>query len=702
MSIDFEEEESSSPKIDFEEEATPEEDGVLESTGKNIRAGLRGMTQSVFADYGDEIIGGLQHPVGGVKAILGKGSQDPDVQAYQGARNEMRQKYKQSAKESPKSYAAGSILAALKNKLVKKLGTSVLKNSAMGAVLGGGSSEAELADREYGQLAKDSGIGGLTGGVMAKLPARTTLGALGGAYLAKDDLAEGKLGTAAAKIGGGAALATIAPKVPGMVRKGFSSALGVNDDAVKDYLARSKEINSSPSKKEMINRIETVATDAQNAKNAAAENLKNATGTRLESAAATLQDDLEILKKEVISGSKNARSKIPTAAGQVKKQGAGELVPTGKNAPLVGSIQTKELKRVLGAAINRMKPDKDIAAPPGATSDSVGRLQAWRSWLDELPPNLTFEQAKKILRRLDPELDAFFSREKGSFAPEEQIGLSVMRRAIDQKLKAGVPEYAEAMVPVAENARLLGRLNRQNVGKGAASTIKNIGAPQNAEKRKLIEQLGKKTGKNYTQMADPAAERAALEAAEAQAAPLAEVALKSSGKSNAEALLNRGTVGKELEVAIRENDERLISAIEKQYPELRQHIKNLRTQNAFTGERTHGARNAVRFGAAGAALGSAVGSPYLGAAAGASTGAYIDKHGPKLAKTALDMYVPKRDGAQQVIAKLASSPAGSAARKYLEPLKQAADRGEASFATTYYLMSQSYPELRQFLQQKDE
>ena len=677
MPIDFEEEK---PGIDFEPEA-PERDkpGYVES-------GARGATKGLTFGFSDELSGALGAGAESVAGLFSDRFKDPRsfLERYREYRDAYRKGDEEAKKANPKTFIgseiAGSLAGAGKAKI---LGKGLQGAARMGGLAALGNSEADVTQGDLKGAAEDTALGAATGAIMSKIPARTSLGVMGGAYLAKDDLANGDYGTAAAKIGGAGALAHFAPKAGGLVRKGFSNLMGVNDNAVKDYLARSKEINLSPSKRDVIEGIESTATGAQATRDAAKQALETAEKTKLESAGSQLQADIEDLKQKVIAGSKNARSKIQTMKN----------APEGE-APDVGSIKTKQLKSVLTAAMNRLKVDKDLPATPGAATDSIGRLQAWRGWLDEMPENLTYEQAKKVLMKLDRETEALYARKPGEFAPEEQIGLGVMRRQIDQRLKSGVPEYADAMKQVSEDARLLGGLNRRRVSGNPVGAIQNLDAPQNASQRDLIDRLGKRMGRNYSEMASPTAERAALEAAEGVASPLQPVALRSSGQSSAENLVNRMTGGKEVDVQAKLNDQRLMDSLSKSNPELPQQMQNLKTANAFTGERTHGSRNAVRFGAAGGLIGSAIGQPWLGASAGAAAGAYVDKFGPKLAKGALDSYIPKRDASKRVLEIVGKNPA---MQKFAQPLQQAAQRGDASFASTYYLMSQSYPELRQYL-----
>jgi hypothetical protein len=659
---------------------------------------------------------------------------------YQAGHKEGQEAYDAAAAKNPKAAIAGNITNAVVMGVLAgparaglSIGQKALRAAPLAASYGFGNSDADVTKGEVGKLAKDTGISTATGMALAPVPLRTLLGAGAGAYLAKDDLKEGNYGTAAAKIGGGAAVAQLAPKVPGAIKRGFGNMFGVNHEAVDDYLKRSKEINASPStsavKSAIDTAVDTAKDELQTAKQAVRDRAMD-TRADVRSAVQRAEDALERARTQK---TQDAALEVEKATGELKdllvsgSQKAREAIPTMKNAPPgvapeIGAIPTKELRRQLSKRINKLAPlGEEAGPPPGGATTSAGRLREWRDWIGKLPQNLTYEQAKPIIQRLDQASKEFYGKAPGEFAPEEQMALARVRQLIDMKLKAGVPEYKEKMLPVAEDARLLGAV-REHVGDGAGAVSKLRRLPSEPAGSPLgdaLDRLGQRTNRDFRGMLEAPTEQAAAEAARASAAPkavaqaigsspesqrLAQTARDNAGVlrvgRNSEALLNRLTAGKENPVAPRLNDQETVSALTQKLPELPAWLQNLKTRNAFTGERTHGARNVVRFGAAGTAIGGYLGHPYEGATAGAAVGGVVDKFGPKIAKGALDTYIPVRDGLQGVVQKLSGSPT---AQRFIQPLQQAQQKGgDQGFAARYFLLQSMYPEFRQAMEKKDE
>lgn len=138
---------------------------------------LMGAIDGATLKYGDEIAGGLSNPKGGIKALLGYGSQDPDVQAYQSTRDKARKAIEKPISEHPVAGTIGGIAGGLfgPGKFLAPLkGAKAIAGAAgLGGVMGLGGSEAELANKELGRAALDTGlgagIGGATQGVANKL-----------------------------------------------------------------------------------------------------------------------------------------------------------------------------------------------------------------------------------------------------------------------------------------------------------------------------------------------------------------------------------------------------------------------------------------------------------------------------------------------------------------------------------------------------
>ena len=654
---------------------------------------------------------------------------------YQKGHAEGMAAYDAAGRKNPKAALGGDVANAIgMGLLTGPLSKAQKAATAMGLAetYGLGNSDADITKPGgVSKLGRDVGVSGLTGLATSMVPGRTVLGGLAGAYLARDDVKNGDLGKAAAKTVGGAALATALPKIPGAAKRLFSNTFGVNPEAIDDYIARSEEINSSPTKSHVRDAIDTVVTTARDriegAKQAVRDRamdtrqevrdavtraeaaLERAQAQKTMDTAAEVEAATNELQKLLVAGSKAAKETIPTA------KTAAEALANGQEAPqLAGGIKRRELVRQVSKRINALSPAGPEAGPtPGGARQSAARLGDWRDWLKQLPEYVTYKEAKPIIQKIDQETQAFYGRKPGEFAPEEQVALARLRQYIDMKLKAGVPEYEKAMVPVAEDARLLSGV-RQNLGDSNAlvSRLRRLPQePQGGPVGDTLDALGRRTGKNFRGSLDTTAEQSAVDAARQAAQPKAVAqAIGQSPESaalgqavrqnqpiarvgrNSESLIDRMIRGKEVPVDPSLNDQDTVAALSKELPNLPQWLKNLKTANAFTGDRTQGSRNAVAFGSLGAAVGGVLGHPIEGGAVGAGVGKVVDKYGPRMAKGILDSAViPAKNTAQEVIAKLSANPQMS---HYAKVLSDAAAKGSDSFAARYYLMQQMYPDLR--------
>lgn len=144
---------------------------------------------------------------------------------------------------------------------------------------------------------------------------------------------------------------------------------------------------------------------------------------------------------------------------------------------------------------------------------------------------------------------------------------------------------------------------------------------------------------------------------------------------------------------------RIIEALQRQgHSGIGEDLQNSMAKSVLEGPgATAGSRKAVMGANAGTAIGAGIGGMvggYHGAAlggvagraVGSAAGGVVDKYGPQIGKKLLD--------ATSTINRLQNSASGS---RFVEPLKQAAQRGQSSYAATYFLMQQSEPEFRKAL-----
>lgn len=707
--------------------------------------------------FGDEAYGAAK-AVGDLPSTISKYGLSKEaarslLKKYRTERDTARQAFAASDEKNPKSAIAGNVAQAF----VPVGGLAAAKGASgwqkaqtaarFGAVYGLGHSDADLTSGdadEAAQAVKDTSIGAVTNAGMSKIPARALVGGGLGYLAARGNLDRGEYGTATAKIGAGALTGQFLPKIMTGGKRVYGNVLGVGPESIDDYLARSKEINASPSKTSVVQSVDAVVgglrdrlddakdqvkalsmdtrQDVRSAVAKAEQALQAAKDSKSLDAAQAVEEALADLKGKVIEGSKSAREAIPTAKQNSKAFAEGATPPEG--FPAVGGIETKGLSRQLSKQIKRLQPMGDEAgAPPGAATASVGRLQQWNDWIKKLPDNLTYEQAKPIIQRLDQATQETYNAPAGTFAPEEQLALKRMRQFIDMKLKAGVPEYEQRMVPVAEDTRLLNTARKElPPGRGMISRLQNLDNPANAGSSESLDALGRRTGRDFGTMLDTTPEQNALDEIRNRATPksiaqtigaspeaqgLSEASrdyAKVKGATNSEAFLNRMMAGKEVPVDPKLKDQDLMEALSNHIPELPQQVKNLKTLSAFQGDRTNGSRNTVLGGMVGAglsALGGHLSPVSMGEAValGGATGHMVDKYGPRVAKKGLDAYIGGRETTQAVISRLAQRPETQAAARVLS---KAAEKGDQAFAARYYLMTQQYPEIQKALENEDD
>lgn len=114
---------------------------------------MQGFANVGTAGFADEIGAAINAPFSG--------------STYQELRDQYREGEKISADVNPKSYYGGMVAAAIPALFAggapQSLGQAVKTGAGIGAVSGLGSSEADLTKGEFGEAAKDTAIGGLTG-----------------------------------------------------------------------------------------------------------------------------------------------------------------------------------------------------------------------------------------------------------------------------------------------------------------------------------------------------------------------------------------------------------------------------------------------------------------------------------------------------------------------------------------------------------
>lgn len=660
-----------------------------------VTAATTGLMSGATGGFADEIGAAgktaMDTIVGNVGPLAG-GSMGDIANSYRRNRGEIRKDFQTAAQANPGVSLTANLAGAVVSPLSKlrapqgmgpltKLGTlgQEMKTAALqGGVYGAGNSDADLTEPGHmGEFARDTLIGAGTG---AAVPP-----ALAGATVAV------KAGAKAAGVTG---------------KKLFSSLFGVTEGNAAKYLENRQRINAAPELADIKAGVDAdvarLAADVDSGK------------LSVEQAQEALRDLKTQVRNNLTDAKMDARDAVRRTEGLFKEAAAKAIqpikdqrAPTALANEVVNAVE--DLKRGVseksGAAWDTLEKstqtmpksalqgelDKAIGSlqvggkgPVGQSAESaVASLQKLKGQLDALPDKLTMSQVKQIVQGLDRDIN--YRGAAGEFmdaASREKLGV---RRAADTYLKGSVPEYAEAMGPVAEDSALLGEAS-QAFGdeRRAIGRLGQVAGPKGALDRETLAKLEQSTGRpgeftgavdQYTRaqaiLKDPAKleemrralpeyqayrqamaklakmnpqwsrdqlESALSKSKEARALSFAEDALSkaqgrldpvsSLGPASTEAKLKSFTKPAgapiETERALRE----LEGLTGKQYI---QPLKDRAVLDAFSKPYANGARNTVLWSMLGLAFG---GLP--GASGGAVWGQAIDRYGPKVGKAILD------------------------------------------------------------------
>lgn len=670
----------------------PSELTLVQDAPTQAQSAARGAASGFTGGFDDEIIGGLD-AAGRIVGIKNLGSakhlnelslaaptldKNEIMNAYRSGRDSVRADERQDMESNPGTTIAANIGGALVSPIgeigpefaaakdatkLQKLGAAVKTGIAKGAIQGGiygaGGSNADLTQGEVGQFAKDTALGSTIGGVIGGATPVVISGVSEGADLAKKG----------AKWVGA---------------KTLSNAGGVSPDVIKEYAQFSDRINNAPTpeklkelsddfvgklsddveakkitsqqakdayagfQSDLKDAYRTAGYDARDAVNSAQQTLKDAHGARLQQMSGDVYDTINKLKSEVQSGSVAALKTLDKSGASVDL------------APVYSAIDSNI------DSLNKAGTDEAMAV--------ASKLQDYKSrLLSNNWANVPAPDAKKLIQGLDQTTE--YSPMAGSFDKAKNSAFKSVRSALDQSLKSSVPEYAEAMKPVADNADLLNRVSDFGDRQQAVNLLKNINAPNQLERRAAIQELGQKYGADFIAGAQPenlpesrflqnaqarmdalrpdrvsenidqklASSRqksamdeanASYEASKQKLAPFKPLAPNISGQTQAQQKLTQLATGKNIEI----NDmfKKLGNLTNTDFV---QAMHDHQIQAAFTKGATNGSRNTM-FGAvmgalAGYLFGGAVGAG-AGVSAGVSAGRAVDQWGPAITKKILD------------------------------------------------------------------
>lgn len=684
----------------FEEVTPPSIPGTL------LRSGISGVTLG----FDDEIQGGLD-AVG--SAIKGEGM-DQWANAYRSARDEARRVKALDEETNPKTAFAGNILGGLANPA--KLGLL-----AGGGIAGLGYSNADLTQGEVLDAAKDTA----QGMAIAKVIGTATPYAAKGA---KKLYGAGK--NASGKV------------FDYLAKKGGKIGANTPESHTAEYIARSAQIKQAPTDQAIKDTVDSVLIKLQNdlesskisladAKQAYRDfhrQVVNDLGDQKMDARAAVQKTNELFKEaqaRIFDPLKAAKPpthlapEINSAMAELKQkvtQGSGQAYN------VLDKAQAKLPKQ---AIIDEVNSQLNKIEPIGKQNKAAIRnLKELLEDLNNYPDEIDGPTVKGILKSLDKDIEP--PAGPSDFMDPSSQHKSVVRSSLDTTLKEAVPEYREAMGPVAKDTRLLSGLNKGFGDEGkAVSRLNQIGSPKGYLDREAITQLEQRTGRKFTPeidtylrtqklLKDPQAMKALREGlpeykayqeaeralarrnpdwtrrqvalklntspeafalaeaeAAAQASQSASAPFQSLSPNNSEALIRRAMLGGDRNFAVHDRIKALSKAAG---VDLEQQIKDRGILNSFEKTDTQGARKTAFGGFAGGSVGAAIGFA-------------LDRYSAQIFKGILD----KRIQAGPAL-KLLEAHLGM----YAKPLVDAAKRGPSALAATQAILSKD-PEFKQLL-----
>lgn len=265
------------------------------------------------------------------------------------------------------------------------------------------------------------------------------------------------------------------------------------------------------------------------------------------------------------------------------------------------------------------------------------KIRNYATGIQEMYPDgaVAGTQAKKLIQGLDQV--SKYDYNSTTFDKGLSQSYKQLRYTLDSTLKNTIPEYADAMKPVASDTELLKNLSAWGDDTKIAGKINGLKKPaQYNSSMPLLKQLETRTGVQFTQDLEPYLNKDLQES------------LKQSLPEYAEAQKTAEDLHKLKDPHYKQA---LIEAMNKQtfshFPgfedkSLSEMMELYRLQSAFAKTATHGSRHVLLYSELGAPImnlitkGAVSGLEALGP--GAVIGAAIDKVGPRIAQKIIDKY----------------------------------------------------------------
>jgi hypothetical protein len=440
--LSSEKEESSFEWDKFEADESSETPQEMSTTG----AFLRGAADLGTLGFRDELVGGV---AAGAKALTGQLGDQSLGEAYRESRDEVRAASQQAQEESPWAYGTGALAGGVASSLggglamrglgaLAKLGTgarTVAQAGMEGAVLGAGSSEAELTDtdklpenlvdtaKEVGGTALASAGGGLVGVGIGKIA--RGIGDLVPAQKFKKAFSEGLEGTklfgSSAREGQSEAIRKTGESINKVLPK-VKNDIGKQIDAVWTNPAFHKSLDGNPATVALTDVAEESFQRLKNSVNLSPDQKSNLVAVLepLLGDAPLTAKQFRMLDKSV-RDTLNSSSDAPTR--QFLTQLRSEMLERGKTNLLNPDAQTT-LNTLNNKYVNILRAD-DVLRTGDSSSDVVGAVDQFLKQSDVGGTSRKVQQqymdTLKNLQTADPKVGSAIANRLNKLQQKEKL-----------------------------------------------------------------------------------------------------------------------------------------------------------------------------------------------------------------------------------------------------------------------------------------
>lgn len=378
----------------------------------------------------------------------------------------------------PMAAKAGTPLLQL---VAKGAGVGALQGAGYGAVSNPGETKGEISPLQLGDRASNALTGAEFGAV----------------------------------IGGGAPLVSAAiNKAPAAGRYLLSKVGGVDPEISKTYWNNMDRINNSKTPAELkdisddlvgrlYDDVQAKKIDSQNAQLALKEYKDNLVIKFNEmgvSGKQAIEKADELLKSShrdaIVRTSSDVASYLPKMKEDVIKlsdKATDLLASSGvklETAPIINTID--DLMSDLSIKLEGLEKNTPVGEK---AKQAYNYLKSKRDVLSK-GQFLPATEAKKLIQQLQQDTD--YNIGSAQFNDSKNAAIKFLSGSINQTVKGIIPEYGQAMIPVAEKAALLEQANKHfKDALSSQNTIGNIGSLTKAEPYDVLKQLGKVSGQDY-------------------------------------------------------------------------------------------------------------------------------------------------------------------------------------------------------------